>query len=476
MLKWFMVPVVILAVGIFIKLMFYPESCNMDNPSNRDFNKYFGLTVAQNHFMTRSADECNIDYLYRPALPQAVIKPDRSSSTFVILAPYGTGKTMLRCAFDQNLDKRYFKVILLNTHLSEYIQRFVSANGKNNSLENSLENWESKDFAQILLSVLVTQFLSQFNDRWIDLANMSMDEKMDLIFIACYYFDRHATIELENFANSLFKKTGFFASPYKEQDAITQTKENNRYEDKVLLIQFKNDIRNFKILDLNQNSKLHLLLAIVEGEKYQHNAKSKQMHETVFQDLVKFSSFMKKHMGKKVVFIIDGIDENQNFFSANGVNVPQLNRFYQSSVSQEIVVMTMANHFDLAMFYVAANGVELSDVIIRKDKFPIYTVTWNTKSLLNYADYILEKLRSLSASSRCKPIPSFKNLVNYSDERIAEIVNKIPTPRALHFFMTELIREMNSDAAHVQQPFIANFDNINNASEKSKKSFNQVRA
>jgi len=274
----------------------------------------------------------------------------------------------------------------------------------------------------------------------------------------------------------LFKKTGFFASPYKEQDAITQTKENNRYEDKVLLTQFKNDIQNFKILDLNQNGKLHLLLAIVEGEKYQHNAKRKQMHETVFQDLVKFSSFMKKHMGKKVVFIIDGMDENQNFFSNNGVNVPQLNRFYQSSVSQEIVVMTMANHFDLAMFYVATNGVHLSDVIIRKDKFPVYSVTWNTKSLINYADYILEELSSLSASSRCKPIPSFKNLVNYSDERIAEIVNKIPTPRALHYFMTELIREMNSDAAHVQQPFIANFDNINKAFQKSEIFFNQVRA
>ncbi|CAF0729916.1 unnamed protein product [Adineta steineri] len=284
----------------------------MTNPENRNFNKYFGLTDAQNHFMTSTVDICDTRFLYKPTLPQSILKPNGSPSSFVILSPYGTGKSMLRCAYSMNLNSQCFIVSLFNAHLSGYIERFVKTNTKNNDSQNGLEKWGKKDFAQTLLSVLVTQFLKQLDTNKINIMGMTTDEKMDLIFIACYYYNGDSTEQLEKLVNFLLgKKDGMFGSKlYKATTTNTQIRENNRHEDKPLLTQFQNDIQNFKVFDLTQNRKLHLLLAIVEGEKYQANAKKRQMHDNVLEDLIKFSTFMKKYVNKKVVFIIDGIDEN----------------------------------------------------------------------------------------------------------------------------------------------------------------------
>jgi hypothetical protein len=71
------------------------------------------------------------------------------------------------------------------------------------------------------------------------------------------------------------------------------------------------------------------------------------------------------------------------------------------------------------------------------------------------------------SSSRCESFTDFKTLVSYSNKRISEIINKIPTPRALYYFMIELITEMNNDANNAVQPFTATFENVHNAYEKS---------
>jgi len=86
---------------------------------------------------------------------------------------------------------------------------------------------------------------------------------------------------------------------------------------------------------------------------------------------------------------------------------------------------------------------------------------------MNYADYVLQEMNNYASSSRCEAFTDFKTLVNYSNRKIAEIINEIRTPRALHYFMTELIREMNNDASSVSKPFIATFENVRNAYDKS---------
>ncbi|CAF1518306.1 unnamed protein product [Adineta steineri] len=71
--------------------------------------------------------------------------------------------------------------------------------------------------------------------------------------------------------------------------------------------------------------------------------------------------------------------------------------------------------------------------------------------------------------TRCKAFPDFKTLVNYSNEKNAEIINKIPTPRALHHFMMALMGEMNGDASNAAEPFRASFENVDNAYKQASK-------
>ncbi|CAF4231287.1 unnamed protein product, partial [Rotaria sordida] len=119
------------------------------------------------------------------------------------------------------------------------------------------------------------------------------------------------------------------------------------------------------------------------------------------------------------------------------------------------------------IFYPKIDGIDIEDAIIRKDKFPTHTITWNTKSLLNYADYVLQEMNKNAAKTRCEAFTDFKTLVNYSNKQIANIIAKIPTPRALHYFIVALIREMNIDASSVRKPFKATFDNVQTAYEES---------
>lgn len=94
-------------------------------------------------------------------------------------------------------------------------------------------------------------------------------------------------------------------------------------------------------------------------------------------------------------------------------------------------------------------------------------MNWNTKSLINYADFILQGMDKEASRSRCKAFTDFKTLTNYSNEQNANIINRISTPRVLNCFMMELIREMNACANDVDAPFIATFENIDNAFNKS---------
>ncbi|CAF4042376.1 unnamed protein product [Rotaria sp. Silwood1] len=176
-------------------------------------------------------------------------------------------------------------------------------------------------------------------------------------------------------------------------------------------------------------------------------------------------------MEKVIVFIVDGIDENQYLSSNKEENKISFESFYRSSVSQNILALTMANYFYLSLFYPKRDDINILDAIARPDKFPTYTLTWNTKSLMNYADYVLQELNKKASYSRCRSFEDFKTLVNYTNEGIAEIVDRIQTPRELHYFVPELMQKMNDDANHVPYPFIATYENVRDAFNISSKHF-----
>jgi hypothetical protein len=157
-----------------------------------------------------------------------------------------------------------------------------------------------------------------------------------------------------------------------------------------------------------------MLLAVIEGEKFQQKAVNKNMYDNLFNDLTRFALYIKKHLNKTPVFIIDGIDENQHFIKNNSVYKHSLESFGRSSVSRQILSKVMANDFYLSIFYPEIEGIRIQDEIMPQDKFPIHNISWTTKSLINYTDYVLLEMNKNASRSRCKSFTNFKALVNYS--------------------------------------------------------------
>lgn len=55
-------------------------TCNMTVAENRDFNRYYGLNNLKNHFTTPTADECDSNIIFKPELPQTILKADNSAN------------------------------------------------------------------------------------------------------------------------------------------------------------------------------------------------------------------------------------------------------------------------------------------------------------------------------------------------------------------------------------------------------------
>ena len=309
-----------------------------------------------------------------------------------------------------------------------------------------MRKWSHNEFAQLLLASMVNQFIQMYPSEREDASNLFLEDKIDFITMICYYYNGLGTSELEFFVNSFLGKEP--DSAYRAGQVRPQIQVRNILYDKPLLAHFKNDLKKMTILS-EDYERLHLLLGVLEGEGFAIKASEKTLHDHVVRDLTRFSVFVKAHSRKTPVFIIDGIDENRHFFRNNQVDKSAFEAFCFSSIHQEILSIVMAHHFFLSIFYPKIDGITIGDTINRKDKFPIHSINWNSKSIANYADYVLKEMNQNEGVTRCKPFKDFKTLVNSSNKKIAEIIEKIPTPRALHFFMTALIREMNTNANSV---------------------------
>ncbi|CAF3942233.1 unnamed protein product, partial [Rotaria sp. Silwood1] len=84
----------LLAASISVFYIFYSSVdlgvCDMKKAENRDFNKYYGIEDLRNHFTIAIADACDSEIIFKPVLPQTVLRADHSASSFMILAKYGT--------------------------------------------------------------------------------------------------------------------------------------------------------------------------------------------------------------------------------------------------------------------------------------------------------------------------------------------------------------------------------------------------
>jgi hypothetical protein len=467
----------VLVIALIFAFYFgYTKNSSSDtNPiEQKRFSEYFGICPYTNHFSTHKTDECNLSVVFESVFPAAIIDAPNSPMSFLVLSKYGSGKSLLRCLYLNNLQSSdYLKVLISTKELNEYLGRFVaetSTIGDKHEKEHSLIGWKKYEFAQMVLSASVTQFINLFNQEQFQVPKISLNEKLELLTIICYYYNDLSIDKLETFVNVFLDKSQ--TSPYKIDKIQFQVNEEGSNRDKSILTYFKRDLKKLSVISQDQK-KLVLLLGIMESQNYQYTAVEKAMSEAVFQSLTQFTQFMKDYVTRPVVFVIDGLDENQYFFNENTANKLSLELFYRSSFSFEILSSVMAKNFYLALLYPDVQHVSIQEPVFRGEQLPTYTIEWNIKLLINYADYVIKHINQMPSTTRVKTLPNFSTLVNYDKPEIAAIIKHIQTPRALNFFMTELINEMNTLTNYVLTPLPITQQNITTAFQKSFENFHK---
>ena len=465
---WIKILVIIILFQLFIICYFLcPEDSSYSNSHDKsqdaynDFNSYYGISSSKNYFTIQNDNMCKSGIVFKSVLPSALVDLNNSPTSFMILSDHGTGKTFLRCLYLNNLQSNdYLKVLVSNEQVDDYFQRFASE-----TVDSLHSVWSENEFNQLILSLAVTHLVNLFNEEQFQLPKISLNEELELLTIICYYYNDLNIDKLETFVNAFLGKTHEIR--YTANTMRSQILERNNYKAKPLLIHFKRDLKKLNIISQNPK-KLELLLDVMEGEGHQNLAIDNAISETVFQSLIQFTQFMKNYVKRPVVFIIDSIEENRYCFNKNTDDKLSLELFYRSSLSSEILSSVMTKKFYVALFYLNINSANTIRTLVLKDKFPIYTIEWNTKLLIDYADYVLAEMNRYASNDRYKKLPNFKKLVNYTDPTTIDIIEQIQTPKDLHLFMKGLIGEMNKCSKDVNEPFIATYDNVEKAFKQIK--------
>ncbi|CAF1125410.1 unnamed protein product [Adineta ricciae] len=450
------------------------ETCNMDLAKNRDFNRFYGLSNSGNHFTSLTNDACDSKIVVKSLFPPAVLKSDQPASSFIILSKFGTGKTSLRCEYLKSLSSAdYFKLLILNQDLNKYLDRFVQFEISRKTEcqgSNCLVNWSTDEFGQMILSLLVTQLVDEYEQEKFYLSDVLLDEKIELITILCYYYNGEDLKKLEMFVNYLLEKPS--SEKYSASDVVLQYIQQNVYYEKPLFKHLKDELNKFTILS-KIYEKLHLLIVVTEGEEFVNLVERRTMSGNVFTHFTWILEILNKLLRKSVVVIVDGIDESHYFLQKNTESRKALELFFRSSVSHKIQSLVLAQHFYLALFYPQINATNFQDAIVRSDKFPTHRIQWDTNALMNYADAVLQEMNENASTDRCREFTDFAALVNYHDPNITEIINHLQTPRELHQFVQKLIMEMNNSAKDNDMPFIATYENVRKAYSEAETLFNR---
>ena len=464
---------IILVLPLFCLYLYQTMTTNDPN-ENLKFTTYYDMADLKRCFETEKTNDCDSMIIFRPSLPQMILKSDYSASSFMTLAKYGSGKTLLRCEYMKSLSSNnYMKVVISNEQITEYFDRYVSKINRNEpdcKTQNCLMNWSENEFAQVLLSTLVTEFINTYHQMNFEYHGLVLDKNIKLITIICYYYNAEGTSKLADFINSLLEKGVW--SKYKIENVEEQLRQEKANRDHQLWKHLQEDLEKFTVLR-QKFERLLLLLFILRGEKFEDRALEKQLYGNTIQDLIEFSSFIKKLVEKTPVFIVDGIDDNKVFVRDNEVNTAALESFCRSSISSSIVIAALTGNFYLSLFYPKIDNINLENIIIPKDKFLVHTIDWNKNSLMNYADYVLSEMNKNASSTRCKPIPDFKTLVNYSNEEIAKIIDIIPGPKALQIFMLALAEELDRESGSADRSYLPSLTNVKNAYRKSVEFFDK---
>ena len=98
---------------------------------------------------------------------------------------------------------------------------------------------------------------------------------------------------------------------------------------------------------------------------------------------------------------------------------------------------------EIIYFFPKFEGLDIYNMVEKKDKIPIVELQWNKDQLKNYGNFVIKSM-SLKQLNPCQKLPNFHDLVDY--EKNSDTIDLLETPRQINIFMRFLIEELNSQS------------------------------
>lgn len=365
--------------------------------------------------------------------------------SIILLAIFGAGKTHIRNYRLAQLTADTHIVVNLtgnDAFFNGYLQSYLE-NVKKQADENIDEDrlfsdyFNSKDFLNIMITELVARIQHEFDKShpfWFDW-NLELKEVQEKFRIEC----------LLNFYS-------------KKSEQKNQVIKDVSVDKEITPIQ--NLYGNVRIFNKEQIEVNTINLARLARKR--NLSPVDFLRQTDKPDLVlnQLAEFLRIHLKKRIVFVVDSLDESKFFFGSNDAKenktkTKALQAFVDAIATTEVLAMALGQNqiFDIMIFLPHVDGIKV-DKWTRTDKIPVVNLTWELNMLSNYADFMLSEMSKQDAL-RCKPIPtSFEELLGGAEnEQLA--LEGLRQPRDLHRFMHKLMNIMNANAKQKQVPFIA---------------------
>lgn len=450
----------VLFVAVFFGLFFLPEqipkSCDLSNPSNIDFDKYFGISL--NYFKLNPVAEILIEKLNFPFFR---FWPLKDNASFYVLGSRGSGKSALRMHLLEHRfpDEKSWRIELIPRTIDDYFVTFIDRVRTNNvrlsSTNDSIvfaENWEAHDFAHMLLAqlskILVLDFHSSLHKTnfWRTLSQKPEFDRLKFVTILSIFNDGSMMSSLRDCINTVMNfqsSPGWFSSEVLPQIDQLGTSSSDVFN--VL-----NDIANEVRVLPRHRLPIRLLQHVYTHLDISIPAVSLQKPFFLIWDVAQFL----EKFNKRVVVVMDGIDEHSLI---SGSLNHTLKSFINSTTESEFhsLIMSDSSISQLAFFPLTSVDHEAASPLrkMRKDKINVITLEWDFNMLKIVADMFFHRMRQESnRSKRCKELPDFNKMVDTEYLGAQKALNH---PRDLVTFMNILIHELQINPAIGENPFIA---------------------
>lgn len=455
-----------------------PE-CNLSTVSNRDFARYYGIGHVDNPLAYLNAEHAgsinNKCYLFYDHMHMFSNGDASLSKSIIVLALRGAGKTQMRqCLINRLSQHNRIVLNIFGTTINNYLHNFVTNIDIVSDLphEKLRKYWKQEHFLQVILAETAAHFI---NEKYIPILKakrntIPFQKRLEMAVLLSFYStqDSVALCTMVNILIHEFTECSFLDCRIR----CTELQFDRNDEEIFSALAEKHR----KIKAKRQTPATDACLRVLAAIHKKTGSTLLNLLDSSYRDQVAVLINFLSTLEIGTAFVVDSLDESAFFFNKADSELQALQAFVESVTNDELLHLAvgnwgentkMENSFVLYIFIPKIPDKPITISWTRPDKIQIIDVNWDGLQLINYADYILDYLRSRSVRP-CEPLPDICALLG-ERELCVKTMKQLRHPRDFHIFFQVFTAHMSSVCTHRIPPYNATAEDLKVILAETKK-------